>query len=282
MKTSDIHIRDPFVLVHDGRTYLYGTRQGSALGLDVYVGTDLQEWEGPFEVFTPPADFWADRDFWAPEVHAYQGAFYMLVSFKAADRCRGTQILRADSPMGPFRPISGGPVTPADWECLDGTLYVDGEGRPYMVFCHEWVQIKDGTVCAMPLSPDLTRAAGEPWELFRASRTPWIRPLRQDNYVTDGPFLHRLPSGELLLLWSSFSRGGYTLGTARSRSGRIDGEWVQDEQPVFSADGGHGMVFTGLDGVLYLTLHTPNAGPLERPAFYRLSQEGNRLTVAQG
>lgn len=43
--------------------------------------------------------------------------------------CRGTQILRADKPEGPFVPLSDGPVTPADWECLDGTLYVAADGR---------------------------------------------------------------------------------------------------------------------------------------------------------
>ena len=29
----------------------------------------------------------------------------------------------------PFVPLSDGPVTPADWECLDGTLYAAADGR---------------------------------------------------------------------------------------------------------------------------------------------------------
>lgn len=58
----------------------------------------------------------------------------------------------------PFVPLSDGPVTPADWECLDGTLYVAADGTPYLVFCHEWLQVKDGEMCAMPLTPDLTAA----------------------------------------------------------------------------------------------------------------------------
>ena len=87
MKNKDIHIRDPFVLVYNDRYYMYGTRganfgQGTG-GVDVYIGTDLENWEGPFEIFRPEVGFWADKNFWAAEVHYYKGKFYMLASFKA-------------------------------------------------------------------------------------------------------------------------------------------------------------------------------------------------------
>ena len=46
MRLSDINLRDPFVLVHEGRYYLYGTRGatcwGPATGFDVYVSADLE------------------------------------------------------------------------------------------------------------------------------------------------------------------------------------------------------------------------------------------------
>ncbi|MEO8608135.1 MAG: family 43 glycosylhydrolase [Chloroflexota bacterium] len=109
MKTSDLHIRDPFVLpvISEQQYYLYGTTgpeswTNSAAGIDYYISRDLQNWEGPFPAFRPPANFWADRNFWASEVHFYRGRYYMFASFKAEGVCRGTQILRADSPQGPF------------------------------------------------------------------------------------------------------------------------------------------------------------------------------------
>ncbi len=71
--------------------------------------------------------FWADRHYWAPEVYAnfaYNGAFYMFASFKSADRCRGTMVLKADKPDGKFTVHSEGTITPPDWESLDGTLYI--------------------------------------------------------------------------------------------------------------------------------------------------------------
>lgn len=271
--TKDIHIRDPFVLAHDGVYYLYGTRGwecwGNGTGLDCYVSKDLVNFEEPVEVFTPPTGFWADKNYWAPEVHEYDGAFYMFVSFKADDVCRGTQILKADSPLGPFKLHSDGPVTPIDWECLDGTLYIEKEtGAPYMVFCHEWVQITDGTVCAIPLTKDLKAPAGEPKVLFHASEAPWVVDIRGGNYVTDGPFIYRDDAGEITMLWSSFGVEGYTLAIAKSESNTIEGPWIQRPELLFSKNGGHGMLFKSFDGKVMGTLHSPNINGQERPYFF--------------
>ena len=282
MKIGEIHVRDPFVMTAEGKYFLYGTRgreawSDAASGLDVFVSEDLERWEGPTEVFTPPEGFWATRDFWAPEVHAYRGAYYMLVSFKSATERRGTQILRAESPMGPFLPHSDGPVTPRDWECLDGTLYIDKGGAPWMVFCHEWVQVKDGEMCAMPLTADLRAAAGAPEVLFHASEPAWAR-KGQEDFVTDGPFLYRTAGGRLLMIWSSFSDNGYVQAVAASQSGEITGPW-RHEPLLFDRDGGHGMIFRTLTGKLYLVIHSPNEWPRERPLLLPLREENACLVV---
>ena len=284
MKNNQIHIRDPFVLVHDGRYYLYGTRGatcwGKASGFDVYVGDDLENWDGPYPCFENDGSFWADREYWAPEVHTWRGAFYMLASFHSADRRRGTAILRAETPMGPFVPHSDGCVTPPEWECLDGTLCISREGKPYMVFCHEWVQVGDGEILAMPLTDDLRAAAGRPRLLFRASQAAWSKEISHRDgtrgRVTDGPFFWRTQDGTLLCLWSSISEEGYTQAVAVSSNGDIDGTFTQAE-PLFWKDGGHGMIFRALDQQLYLTLHSPNETPGERPHFYRMEECGGKL-----
>lgn len=288
MKCSEIHIRDPFVLVHKGKYYMYGTFGGDirSRGLshfDVYVSEDMENWSEPHCCFAPPENFWGTRNFWAPEVHEWKGRFYMFASFKSDSHCRGTAILRADSPMGPFVPHSDGAVTPADWECLDGTLYVSKEGRPYMVFCHEWLQVHDGEILAMPLTDDLKAAAGEPRLLFRASEPEWVRPSEREgvkDYVTDGPFFWRTQDGTLLCLWSSFSEEGYTEAVAVSDNGEIDGKFTHIE-PLFKKDGGHGMLFRALDGQLYLTLHSPNQTPNERPVFRKIRELAGRLSVVE-
>ncbi len=290
LKTSDIHIRDPFVLPVEAERqyYLYGTTGAhawteSAAGFDYYTSPDLERWQGPFPAFRPPAGFWADRNFWAPEVHVYRGAWYLFASLKTEGVRRGTQILAADSPQGPFVPISDGPVTPREWECLDGTLFVDAHGGPWMVFCHEWVQVGDGEICALRLSDDLASASEEPRLLFRASEAPWAQPISskgRHGYVTDGPWLHRLASGALILLWSSFGAGGYTIGQARSASGDISGPWQQLPEPLYAGDGGHCMVFRAFDGGLWLAFHRPNQSPHERPQFVLLRETASSLEIA--
>lgn len=281
MKLCDIHLRDPFILPDNGVYYLYGTRGatcwGAADGFDVYTSTDLKQWEGPFPAFTRPADFWADRNFWAPEVHLWQGRYYMLASFKSKNQCRGTQILAADTPMGPFFPHSEGPVTPRDWECLDGTLYIE-ENRPYMVFCHEWLQVQDGEICAIPLRSDLRAATGDPVLLFRASQPQWAI-KNAKAYVTDGPFLYRTGDGALLMLWSSLRDNVYCQAVSRSCDGTLFGGWTHDPDLLLSQDGGHGMLFRSFDNRLYFTCHQPNQSPLERPRLMEVLEKNNALTI---
>ena len=278
MKTSEINLRDPFVLLHDDTYYLYGTRGptcwGPATGFDVYTSSDLENWSAPSPCFENDGSFWADRNYWAPEVHPWRGAFYMFASFKSETRRRGTAILRAASPMGPFVPLSDGSVTPAEWECLDGTFFADRLGNPWIVFCHEWVQAGDGEILAMPLSADLSAPAGAPHLLFRASEAPWVQPVHHSSgitgYVTDGPFLWRDDGGRLLLLWSSFSASGYTQGLALSENGDISGPFIQ-LPPLFLENGGHGMLFKTREGQTLLALHRPNEHLKERPLFLPVS-----------
>jgi len=292
---AEIQIRDPYVLTvpDEGAYYLFGSTDADiwhppGVGFDCYRSTDLVHWEGPIEAFRPPAGFWSDRDFWAPEVHPDQGRYVMFATFTAEGARRGTQILVADRPEGPYTPWSDGPVTPRDWECLDGTLFVDDAGDPWIVFCHEWVQVMDGEILAQRLTADLRAATGEPLLLFRASSAPWARrvphprvPPEESAFVTDGPFLHRLADGGLIMLWSSFGTSGYAMGIARSESGGIQGPWIQQAEPIWAADGGHGMVARTLDGGLLLTLHQPNDSPHERAVFRDLVEADGTVRLAE-
>ena len=284
MKRSEINVRDPFVLPWtDGWYYMTGTRGatcwGAASGFDGYRSRDLEEWEGPFEMFGRTPDFAPDRCYWAPEIHPWRGAFHAFVTLDRSDApCKGTWILRAETPLGPYRVHSAGPVTPPGRWCLDGTLHVDRSGAPWMVFCHEWLEAAghDGTICAVRLAPDLSRAEGEPVVLLRASdAAPAVSPFEHGPgkslcWVTDGPFMHRCADGSLAMLWSSFGPGGYAQLLARSDNGEIDGRWTTDPEPLFAGDGGHGMLFRDFGGRLRLVLHRPNRTPDERPVFVDL------------
>ena len=141
MKREEVNIRDPFVLLHEDIYYLYGTRSetcwGEADGFDCYTSRDLENWEGPFEVFHRPEGFFADRNYWAPECYVHNGSFYLITTFGCADRKKGIYVLVADSPLGPFRAVSDKPLTPKDWACIDGSLFWEGE-TPYLLFSHSF------------------------------------------------------------------------------------------------------------------------------------------------
>ena len=296
VKLADQRLRDVFILA-DAPTqtyYLYNSYRRGPAGrpaVVAYKSRDLENWEGPYVVFETPADFWAQRGIWAPEVHAYQGKYYLFTTFNTDDKFpeqwrnwlprvkRGSQVLVADSPLGPFQLFQNRAHLPADMMTLDGTLWIEDD-VPYMVFCHEWVQIKDGTVEFIRLKDDLSDVVGDPTKLFDGSDAPWsVKSKLWGCHVTDGPYLYRSKTGRLFMIWSSGGAQGYTTGLAVSPSGRLAGPWEQRPEPLFGADGGHGMIFRRFDGQLMLVLHQPNDFPHERARLFELEDTGDTLVL---
>ena len=179
----------------------------------------------------------------------------------------------------------GGPLTPPGIPCLDGTLFIDDDSQPWLVYSRgsEGIPggaagIADGEMYALRLSGDLREPMDTPELLFTASSAPWSRPLRfpagvepppalnlaKDPLFTDGPFLVRSSSGALLMLWSSFGEEGYAMGVATSVSGSILGPWAQSTEPLWARNGGHGMLLAASTGTNHLVFHTPNDTPHER------------------
>lgn len=284
MKANEINIRDPFVLFDNGKYYLYGTRAENfgrhTKGFDVYISENLVDFTEPLECFNSEV-YGLDREVnWAPEVHKYNGKYYMFATFTKENGLRGTYALKAEKPEGPFTPHSKGALTPDEWECLDGTLYIDKSGQPYLVFCHEHTQIIDGTICYMKLKKDLTEADGEPVLIFSGSSPEWAdRKPAGDHYVTDGPFMFRTKSGELLMLWSTSAKGKYCQCVAKSENGEIDGKFIH-LPPIITDDGGHGMIFS-FENQLTLTFHSPNKTGFEHPVFKKIEDLGDSIKIAE-
>lgn len=262
MKANEINVRDPFVVYDNDTYYLYGTRAKNfgigVGGMDVYVSKDMENWSDAIECFNSEK-YGLNRNVnWAPEVHKYLDKYYMLATFTGEHGIRGTYSLVSDTPLGPFVPNSASALTPEAWSCLDGTLYVE-DGIPYMIFCHEWTQIRDGEICSVRLSEDLRTAVGEPKVLFKASDMPCATDTINNGFVTDGPFLYKSASGQLVMIWSSFNDKGYIEAVSFSESGSVNGKWNHCAKPLSNENGGHGMLFRDRCGELYFTMHSPNA-----------------------
>lgn len=286
MKKEQINIRDPFVVCEDGKYYLFGTRANNfgicTGGFDVYISEDMENWSDPVECFNSERYGLNKGSNWAPEVHKYNGKYYMLATFIKDDGLRGTFSLCSDSVIGPFVPYSKKSLTPDGWECLDGTLYVE-DGVPYLVFCHEHTQIIDGTMCYIRLNNDLSASVGEAVTLFAASSFSGVGNADKEDsngesghFVTDGPFMYRSKAGELLMIWSSFIDGNYAELMVRFKDGKLGTEFEHIE-PLITNDGGHGMIFND-KGKTYFTYHTPNKKGYEHPEFCQIEDNGDTIS----
>lgn len=295
-------MRDPFVFPYEKekKYYLFGTTFADGCGdkeplFEVYIGEDLHTWEGPFVAFNPPKGFWGVRHYWAPEVFEIDGRFYMFATFKGGiGEHRGTGILVADHPAGPYKPHSNGPVTPKDWECLDGTFYEDN-GQRWLVFCHEWTQEYEGKIKSIRLSQDVKAAKGEAIELLNAADMEWIRKfgdprIEKDGFLTDGPFMYLAKNGDLLMLWSSYSipnfgdegYGGYTVAVARSISGKMEGPWTHDQTLLMDRNAGHSSLFRDFQGRFYICTHFPDTPHgSERPLFVKVKEIEDGLVIEE-
>jgi hypothetical protein len=314
LSLRDFRAHDPFIVAYEPNKtyYLYssGRVDEGHGGVVVYKSKDLKTWEGPRPVFTIPDGVWANpnENPWAPEVHEYKDKYYLFTTMHNRDtilaqppdvwrvaQARGSVIARADTPDGPFELLkTDGPVPPKNYMTLDGTLYVDPEGQPWMVYCHEWVQVIDGTFEAVKLSDDLSQPVGKPIYLFKASDGPWFnnpeQPTSPDmrSYVSDGCELFRTKDGHLLMLWSSHSKwsyrdiggyGGYVQAVARSKTGKLQGPWEQ-LGVIVGDNSGHGMLFRTFAGQLMLVLHQP-FGANARANLYEMEDAGDHLRVVR-
>ncbi|MGN0772674.1 MAG: glycoside hydrolase family 43 protein [Candidatus Ventricola sp.] len=302
-RLHELRMRDPFIFTdrERGLYFLYGTNMDTVDGaanidpyFDFYVSEDLETFYGPYMAFKPPKGYWGVKHYWAPEVHAYRGKYYMFASFKGGiGEDRGTAVLIADKPEGPFVPLSDGHVTLKGHECLDGTLLID-EGRPYIAFCHEWTELYYGKIKALPMKDDLSASLDEePIVIVDTEKDsiPWIRLMRDDRVskkglLTDAPFFHRLPGGKLLMTWSSYSKkeaggcGGYVIAGLISDSGRIAGSWRHLPELLLDRDVGHSALFRDLGGRLMLISHANDSDHgSESPIILPVTETEERITI---
>jgi len=294
VELKDMHWRDVCVLPDKASQTYYMVGPGGRSVL-AYQSKDLIHWENPQRIFEIPEGFWGDISIvsiWAPELHAYQGKYYLFLTFDTRHQfaeqwpnwrprvTRGSQILVSDAPTGPFTAFQNHSTLPEDMMTLDATLWEE-DGQPYVVYCHEWVQICNGTVETMELKDDLSETIGTPRLLFRGSDGPWaVISATEGCFVTDGPFLRTSRSGKLMMIWSGFGAGGYTVGLAVSDSGKLAGPWKQQAEPVYAKDGGHAMLFETFDGKLMMALHSPNNRD-SQPHLFEMQDTGDTLKVVK-
>ena len=294
---DSIILSDPCILADSATQAYYMTGTGGML----YTSKDLNDWTGPYQVAQTDPDSWMGRrpQIWAAELHQYKGKYYYFATFTneaiKIDTVRGnviprraSHVLVSDKPEGPYRPMADATYLPEKQPTLDGTFWVDKDGKPYMIYCGEWLQNWDGTMEKIELKPDLSGSLGEGKLLFRASDSPWSREVEdgrvRPNKVTDGPYLFRTATGRLGMIWTSWIDDVYTQGVAYSESGTLDGPWVHEPKPITPPNFGHGMLFRALDGSWLMSVHSHkniNGRYIRVPHLFEIDLSGDKLKVGK-
>jgi beta-xylosidase len=291
---DSIRLSDPFILADKKTATYYMTGTGGRL----WKSKDLKKWTGPYKIIQSDPASWMGPNpmVWAAELHAVNGKYYDFATFtnKAIrvgnnlDR-RASHVLVSDKPDGPYVPMKDSVYLPADKLTLDATIWTDKDGKPYMIYCHEWLQNGNGTIEKIELRPDLSGTIGEGKILFLASDSPWSREKEKDgkdrpNKVTDGPWLFKTKTGKLGMLWTSWIYDVYTQGVAYSESGTLDGPWIQEKEPLTPPNFGHGMLFRTFDGKLLMSLHSHksvNGRTVRIPHLFEVDDSGDKIAIGK-
>lgn len=293
---DSIVLSDPAILADKKTNMYYMTGTGGML----WKSKNLKYWDGPYNVTATDPDSWMGPKpmIWAAELHQYKDKYYYFATFTNRDvkidtvagnviERRASHILVSDKPDGPYIPMKDSVYLPPEKPTLDGTFWIDQDGKPYMVYCYEWLQNRDGTIEMIELKEDLSGSVGEGKLLFRASDSPWSRERDENgnigpNMVTDGPYLFRTGTGRLGMIWTSWIFDVYTQGVVYSESGTLEGPWIHEKDPVTPPNFGHGMLFRTLEGKWLMAAHSHknNNGRYHRvPHLFEVDLSGDKLVV---
>ena len=296
---DSIRLSDPCILADKATRTYYMTGTGGML----WTIKDLKLWKGPKKVTETDPDSWMGPNpmIWAAELHQYNGKYYYFATFTNRDviigevkgnkiERRASHVLVSDKAEGPYRPMADATYLPATCPTLDGTFWVDKNGKPYMVYCGEWLQNWNGTIEKIELKPDLSGSAGKGKVLFRAFDSPWSKEKNEKgktgpNKVTDGPWLFHTKTGRLGMLWTSWVYNVYTQGVAYSKNGTLDGPWIQEKEPITPPNFGHSMLFQTFDGQWLMSLHSHYVNKkgeyIRVPHLFKVNLDGDKLVVGE-
>jgi beta-xylosidase len=222
--TPDDDVPNPFVLVDDGRYFLYATHTGGlSPNVPVRVSDDRYTWSEPTDALPNLPDWVAEGFTWAPDVLRVGDSSYVMW-FTAGLRdsgpagahpimCIGVAV--SASPTGPFEPVGDGPricqrerrgsIDPRSFRSRDGRLWlhwksddnadVDGDTR--------------SSIYGQELAADGVNLIGQPQRILEVD-SPWEGRIVEAPHMVDA-------DGDHWLFYSGnwFNQPGYALGIAR-------------------------------------------------------------------
>ncbi len=249
-QSSPVLFGDPFILNNDSVYYLYGTQAEN--GIQVYKSYDLKTWTGPCGATNGLAlfkdDVYGSRWFWAPEVYALNGEYYMFFSVE-----EHIAVATSNSPLGPF--VQDEKKVLFTNKSIDNHLFIDDEIK-YMYYVNfqsggleSWcVEMNDDLLSVKEETALKCIGKSQEWEFVEGS-------------VNEGPFVIKHEDYYYMV----YSGNGYTsqnygLGFAVSKSPQ--GPWTKHpENPILQKPGdlvgvGHCSLFYDRNQALKVVYHS--------------------------
>lgn len=269
------YFADPFVLrLPDGGYAAYGTdpESTSAEGaFEVLLSEDLRTWRSAGLALRRMDPAMGD-EYWAPEVSARDGAWWMYYSVGHGIRGHHLRVARAEHPTGPFVD-QGVNLTSDETFAIDPHPFQDEDGEWYLYFARDVLDAeRAGTHLAVgrlsgPAVLDEARSVLEPyadWQIYERARVMYDG--IHDWHTLEGPSVVRRHGA----YWMTFSGGawtgpGYAVSWASSPTPL--GPWTPApaSAPAILESGdsligpGHNSLVTGPDGRDRIAFHAWDA-----------------------
>ena len=262
-------IGDPHILRAEGAYWCYATSSGT--GFKVWRSEDLVHWEAQKQpAYKMSRTGWANAKFWAPEVYAHGGRYYLFYSAKPMkDNTLRIGVATSDAPQGPFTDMGTGIFFDPGYAVIDASFFVDDDGGMYLYYSKDCSEnVIDGThqshIYGIRLLDDLSGVSGDPVLLTRPDQA-WELHSGPEWLWNEGPIL-RKHGGAYWLFYSAnyFESKEYGVGAARADGPlgifeKLDGNplltWAERDGEVLVSGPGHNS-FLEVDGELFMVYHT--------------------------
>lgn len=269
-------LRDPFILKVGDVWYMTGTLPPYGLaaeaertkGVPLYKSADMTKWEFVDYIVKTPAEAegkWYSERFWAAELFAHNGKFYVTVNCCAVDGSNhGFLFAVADHIEGPYTIMNpDAPLALGN----DAHLFADTDGQTYVFasnISYAKIDLDTLTLLSGWTAPVTPIVGSDAWNGARP------------NVGFEGPFV-LTAGGKYYMFYSTWSRG-YEVGLASADA--VNGEWTMYPDPMYGGmsqercdyyggiyeegyyenqdiyrECGHNSVFEGPDGNLWIAAH---------------------------
>lgn len=267
--TGITNIGDPFILVENGKYYMYAT--SFIDGFYCWISDDLQTWSKPIECYKINDRSFGYMDFWAPEVVKHGDKYIMHYSarWKKNDSLRiGVAI--ANSPKGPFIDVyDKKPMFDFGYAVIDGHIFKDDNGKNYFYYsrdCSEHIVngYHESHIYGVEIADDLITFISDPLLIIKPEmdyETIIPNDDKAKNFRwNEGPFMLKENNTYYLMYSANFyADKHYCIGCAVSIN-PLQG-FVKYERPILKyvedniSGPGHNCVFIGKDNQMYCAYH---------------------------